>query len=341
MAKLPAGPFRAQVKRPVSVPKGMLMITSDSFRFGSLGWSDVDWKYEVPYSEITEIDYQSVRGNVRGILKDGKELNFRIQSHGPRKEHAIMGAMEHAQSMIAVDGSSMRPVVKTSLPESDFGGADDDLSSESPTPSSTDPPCTAPGCQNPRTEGDFCVDHTPEEDDSDTAFGAKGCFGCLGAIAAAMLVVWGIGALIGWISGDNDPNREGSSAWCEQNRIPEEDCDSVSRIAEAAGMSPAEWLADVKARMDSTSDGTVKVCRTDLGSKWPLNVNCGVLACEGAGVVTFSYNGIEYAVNGLAEMNGFADIEPIWSAETDPDLVGYLPKKNIGPLLDRGLGLCG
>jgi len=53
------------------------------------------------------------------------------------------------------------------------------------------------------------------------------------------------------------------------------------------------------------------------------------------GSVTFKAGGDVYAVNGLAKGQGFKDIEPIWA--DDPETGS---KKNIGPIIDRGLALC-
>ena len=67
-----------------------------------------------------------------------------------------------------------------------------------------------------------------------------------------------------------------------------------------------------------------------------LTVDGGTLACEGAGAVTFTVGGTTYAVNGMASGNGqWPDIDPIWAKGSDT------PKKDIGPLIDRGLQLCG
>jgi hypothetical protein len=79
------------------------------------------------------------------------------------------------------------------------------------------------------------------------------------------------------------------------------------------------------------------VTRADFGKDWPLTVDAGVLSCEGASAVYFTANGIRYAVNGSARTRKDApDIDPIWAK--DPR--GYSPKKDIGPLIDRGLQLC-
>jgi hypothetical protein len=78
------------------------------------------------------------------------------------------------------------------------------------------------------------------------------------------------------------------------------------------------------------------VSRADFGSSWPFTVERGVLACEGAGAVTFEAGGTTFAVNGIAAGQDFADIEPIW--RDDPESPGL--KINIGPVIDRGLDLC-
>jgi hypothetical protein len=87
--------------------------------------------------------------------------------------------------------------------------------------------------------------------------------------------------------------------------------------------------------LDASSGNSIEVSRADFGTDWPLTVEGGVLACEGAGSVTFAAGGTTYAVNGMAEtQDAGADIDPIWK-----DVGGGL-KKNIGPLIDRGLELC-
>lgn len=76
------------------------------------------------------------------------------------------------------------------------------------------------------------------------------------------------------------------------------------------------------------------VSRAMLGAAWPLTVEDGVLRCERGSAVVFRTGGVDYGLNGAAA--AFADIDPIWAA--DPS--GVTPKKNIGPLIDRGLALC-
>jgi len=52
--------------------------------------------------------------------------------------------------------------------------------------------------------------------------------------------------------------------------------------------------------------------------------------------IVFRNGGTDYAVNGVATTLNYADIEPIWA--DDPS--GVSPKKNMGPLIQRGLRLC-
>src|SRR3712207_2618332 len=82
-----------------------------------------------------------------------------------------------------------------------------------------------------------------------------------------------------------------------------------------------------------------KVTADEFGSDWPLTVDEGHLNCEGAGAVTFTDpDGNTYAVNGTAQgATDYAEIDEIW-ADSSND---FAPKKNIGPLIDRGLEICG
>jgi hypothetical protein len=86
----------------------------------------------------------------------------------------------------------------------------------------------------------------------------------------------------------------------------------------------------------SGAGGVGHVTREDMGDNWPLTVDGGTLHCEGAGAVTFTTDdGTTYAVNGLAlGMHKWPDIDPLWA-----DASGGL-KKDIGPLIERGLSLC-
>lgn len=92
-----------------------------------------------------------------------------------------------------------------------------------------------------------------------------------------------------------------------------------------------------KSAPSETSRNPGLITRADFGADWPLTVDEGVLTCEGAGAVYFTGEGTRYAVNGLARTQKDApDIDPIWA--DDPSVEGL--KKDIGPLIDRGLELC-
>ncbi len=79
------------------------------------------------------------------------------------------------------------------------------------------------------------------------------------------------------------------------------------------------------------------VSRAEFGDDWPLTVEAGELLCIDQAVV-LDTGGITYAVNGTAkdraDESGWQDIEAIW-ADGDAGL-----KKDIGPLIERGLALC-
>ena len=91
---------------------------------------------------------------------------------------------------------------------------------------------------------------------------------------------------------------------------------------------------------DGGGDEPGAVSKGELGEEWPFSVSEGVLHCEGSGgvgAVTFEADGTTYAVNGFAkELEAGADIEEIWA--NNPAIPGT--KKNIGPIIDRGLALC-
>jgi hypothetical protein len=93
-------------------------------------------------------------------------------------------------------------------------------------------------------------------------------------------------------------------------------------------------VADEPEQTDASSPAEVSAA--DLGSDWPLTVDRGTLGCEGGGAVTFTTEvGTTYAVNGLAlSSTSYPDVEAIWA-----DAPGGL-KKDITPLIQRGLALC-
>jgi hypothetical protein len=90
----------------------------------------------------------------------------------------------------------------------------------------------------------------------------------------------------------------------------------------------------------------VKITRQEYGQRWPFTVEDGILACRDTGVtvgatkmkeVTFTANGVTYAVNGTAKGNkAYANIDGIWAE--DPERPGL--KKDIQPIIDMGLQLC-
>lgn len=81
---------------------------------------------------------------------------------------------------------------------------------------------------------------------------------------------------------------------------------------------------------------TVEVGVSDFGSNWPLTVSSGKLKCT-KNAVTFIDGATIYALNGAAKELSYAvDVAPIWA--DNPSVAGL--KKDIGPLIDRGLKLC-
>lgn len=88
----------------------------------------------------------------------------------------------------------------------------------------------------------------------------------------------------------------------------------------------------------------VRITRQEYGDQWPFTVDEGVLSCKKIGYVgnvelhevLFTTNGVTYAVNGTARSNkAYADVREIWA----DDQYSIGPKKNIGPIIDRGLSL--
>lgn len=88
-----------------------------------------------------------------------------------------------------------------------------------------------------------------------------------------------------------------------------------------------------------------RVTASDFGDAWPLTVDSGVLSCPVGTAVVFGDEDTAYAINGtargLAADRGWRDIfeSDIWAE--DPNNPGLDLKKDIGPLIDMGLDLCG
>jgi Protein of unknown function (DUF2511) len=87
----------------------------------------------------------------------------------------------------------------------------------------------------------------------------------------------------------------------------------------------------------ATSDAG-KITKKDFGDEWPFTVNEGILECR-ANAVLFTTQGITYAINGRAlSYKVGVDIREstIWAPNPEiPEL-----KKNLGPIITRGLALC-
>lgn len=92
--------------------------------------------------------------------------------------------------------------------------------------------------------------------------------------------------------------------------------------------------SSVPSAPSATSPNTLS--RRQFGDSWPLRVEEGVVACDGM-AVTFTANGVTYAVNGTAKSRKkYRPIEEIWIDSPK----GRGLKKDISPILDNGLKLC-
>jgi hypothetical protein len=111
---------------------------------------------------------------------------------------------------------------------------------------------------------------------------------------------------------------------------------AIPTIAPTAPPEPSATPMPTRPRPSPTAAAPAGyVSRALLGDAWPLTVADGVLACRDR-AVTFASGGVVYALNGTAKDRGLgADIAPIWA---DGAVEGL--KKNIGPLIERGLLLC-
>lgn len=109
----------------------------------------------------------------------------------------------------------------------------------------------------------------------------------------------------------------------------------------------------------AVADGQKQVSKEMFGDDWPLTVDSGVLKCVSGSAVIFISAGKSYGINGFAKSLGYQDIEPIWKEDKSflemvkvvaksegitqdeaLEIMGGLPKINIGPLIDAGLELC-
>jgi len=95
------------------------------------------------------------------------------------------------------------------------------------------------------------------------------------------------------------------------------------------------------------------VSRSQFGDEWPFTVEEGTLRCSD-NEVTFSTNGVQYAVNGSAKSAGYASMDTIWQPNTEliqemADAMGmtleeamkeFTFKISVGPVIESGLELC-
>jgi hypothetical protein len=106
-------------------------------------------------------------------------------------------------------------------------------------------------------------------------------------------------------------------------------------------ISKSLWLVCLIVVLFLVGCGGGNVSSEEFGSSWPLNVDSGDLRCEGSkgfGAVVFTDpDGNEYGLNGVALSQGYPPIDPIW--KDSPELPGL--KVSLGPLIDRGLAMCG
>ena len=87
----------------------------------------------------------------------------------------------------------------------------------------------------------------------------------------------------------------------------------------------------------------MEITASDYGASWPLTVSKATLYCEQPGAVWIKAGDLNYPVNGTSksylpkkypEMK-LRGLESIWKLDHPG------PRKNIGPLIDDGLALCG
>ena len=118
-------------------------------------------------------------------------------------------------------------------------------------------------------------------------------------------------------------------------------CGGGGPLSNSGGRQNANSQSGGAAKTEkSLSPSEAEVSREEFGSKWPLTVDRGVLSCNGSngtGQVFFTAGGKTYAVNGLARgTKKYPSVDEIWADNP----AGPGPKKDIGPLIERGLQLC-
>lgn len=68
-----------------------------------------------------------------------------------------------------------------------------------------------------------------------------------------------------------------------------------------------------------------RVHKHDFGEDWPLTVRCGIIRNE-EGALVFRSSGIDFALNGIAQIMGYSEINSIWKSD-----------KSLVPLINKGL----
>jgi hypothetical protein len=104
-------------------------------------------------------------------------------------------------------------------------------------------------------------------------------------------------------------------------------------------------VQDVAAASAEDPANSVSISRKEYGEDWPFTVEQGTLRVEHRRIggrdlvgVVFEAEGQSYALNGWAAEWGLGDdIHPILAL--DPRLKGYGVRKDIGPIVNRGLSL--
>lgn len=113
----------------------------------------------------------------------------------------------------------------------------------------------------------------------------------------------------------------------------------VATALALAGCSSADGGRAGSGDVDGEPAGYVE--RDDFGDAWPLTVDSGRVRCEPYETYVFvGPGGTEYALNGLAETEGYADIEPIWRDDPDPPVEGVDLKVSIDPLMQAASERC-
>ena len=117
-------------------------------------------------------------------------------------------------------------------------------------------------------------------------------------------------------------------------------CGGGGALSNSGGQQNATTPARPGEAEKALSPSEAEVSREEFGAKWPLTVDRGVLSCNGSngvGQVFFTSGGKTYAVNGLARgTKKYPPADEIWADNPS----GPGPKKDIGPLIERGLKLC-